>query len=182
MTAFPLLLAAHAGTALVCLGLGGHVLLRHVKGDVAHRVAGCCWVVGMVLVAASSFAIRDLRDGRLSLLHVLSVVTFVSVLLGIRAAKRHDTVGQQAKMRGSHVGLVGAFVGAVAVPDRALPTLADTRPGGALAAAVAVAGTTRALGALARATFPAGPQGLHGRSRRRPPAGRRYAEVPDGNG
>lgn len=181
MTASYLLLAAHAGTALVCLGLGGHVLLRRVKGDAAHRAAGWCWVAGMVFVATSSFAIRDLRDGRLSLLHVLSAVTLISMLLGIRAARRHDAISHQAKMRGSYFGLVGAFVGAVAVPDRALPTLAVTRPGGALAAAVAVVGTTWALIALARATSPAGPHGPPDRSRRGPRARHRRAEVPDGS-
>jgi uncharacterized membrane protein len=58
-----LLVAAHASTALVCLGLGAHVLLRRIKGDAAHRAAGWCWAAGMVFVATSSFALRDLRDG-----------------------------------------------------------------------------------------------------------------------
>ena len=181
MTAAQLLLAAHAGTALVCLGLGGHVLLRRVKGDAAHRTAGWCWVAGMVFVATSSFAVRDLRDGRLSLLHALSVVTLLSMLLGVRAARHHDVTGHQAKMRGSCFGLVGAFVGAVAVPDRALPTLVVTRPGGALAAAVAVAGTTWALIALARATSPVSPAGPSERNRGGPGDGQSRAEVRDGS-
>lgn len=151
MSAAPLLVAAHATSALVCLGLGAHVLVRRRKGDAAHRAAGWSWVAGMTFVATSSFAIRDLRGGQLSLLHVLSVVTVVSLVLGIRAARRHDVRAHRANMRGSYLGLVGAFVGAVAVPDRAIPTFVVTEPLGALAAAAAIAGTTAVLIALAHA-------------------------------
>ncbi|WP_432503396.1 DUF2306 domain-containing protein [Kineococcus arenarius] len=151
MTGWTPLLAAHAASALICLGLGAHVLLRRTKGDGAHRAAGWCWVTGMTFVATSSFAIRDLRDGRLSLLHVLSVVTLVSLVLGIRAARRHDVRAHRANMRGSWFGLVGAFLGAVAVPDRAVPTFVVTEPLGALAAAGATAAATAGLIALARA-------------------------------
>jgi uncharacterized membrane protein len=147
-----LLLTAHASSALICLGLGAHVLLRRTKGDAAHRAAGWCWVAGMTFVATSSFAIRDLRDGRLSFLHVLSVVTLVSLVLGVRAARRHDVRQHRAAMRGSYFGLVGAFVGAVAVPDRAIPTFLVTDPWGALAAGAAIAVTTAVLVGAAHAT------------------------------
>ncbi|WP_432498429.1 DUF2306 domain-containing protein [Kineococcus auxinigenes] len=152
MTGWTLLLAAHAASALICLGLGAHVLLRRTKGDGAHRAAGWCWVTGMTFVATSSFAVRDLREGRLSLLHVLSVVTLVSLVLGVRAARRHDVRAHRANMRGSYYGLVGAFLGAVAVPDRAIPTFVVTEPLGALAAAGATAATTAGLIALAGAS------------------------------
>ncbi|WP_435745916.1 DUF2306 domain-containing protein [Nocardioides sp. SYSU DS0663] len=151
MTASTLLLVVHAATAMVCLGLGGYVLLRRRKGDAAHRAAGWCWVAGMAFVAASSFGLRDLRDGRLSLLHVLSVVTLVSLLLGVRAARRHDVPAHRGCMYGSYLGLVGAFAGAVAVPDRAIPTFVVTEPLGALAAVAATAATTVVLIVLAHA-------------------------------
>jgi uncharacterized membrane protein len=152
VTGATLLLAAHATTALVCLGLGAQVLLRRRKGDAAHRVAGWCWAAGMAFVATSSFAIRDLREGRLSFLHALSVVTLVSLALGIGAARRHDVPAHRASMRGSYFGLVGAFVGAVAVPGRVIPTFVVTEPLGAAAAAAAVAATTAALIGIAHAT------------------------------
>lgn len=152
MSGHALLIITHATSALVCLGLGAHVLLRRVKGDAVHRAAGWVWVAGMTFVSTSSFAIRDLRDGRLSLLHVLSVVTLVSLALGIRAARRHDVRAHRRNMLGSYYGLIGAFVGAVAVPDRDVPTFALTHPLGALAAAAAIAATTAALIALAHIT------------------------------
>ena len=128
------LVATHAGTAVLCLGLGGYTLLRRHKGDVVHRLVGWSWVAGMTYVATSSFAIRDLRDGRFSVLHVLSLVTASALVLGIRAARRHDRQAHRGHMLGSYLGLAGAFIGAVAVPDRLVPTFVVTRPAGALTA------------------------------------------------
>lgn len=123
-----LLVAAHAATAVLAVGLGGYSLLRRRKGDTVHRLVGWTWVLGMTFVATSSFAIRDLRDGRLSLLHVLSLVTLTALVLGIRAARRHDQASHRGNMLGSYLGLVGAFVGAVAVPGRLVPTFVLTQP------------------------------------------------------
>lgn len=134
MTAPLVLVVAHAATAVLCLGLGGTALARRRKGDTVHRLLGWSWVAGMTFVATSSFAIRDLRDGRLSVLHVLSIVTLTALVLGVRAARRHDLRAHRGHMLGGYLGLVGAFVGAVAVPDRLVPTFVVTRPLGAVAA------------------------------------------------
>lgn len=132
MTGSTLLVATHAATAISCLLLGGYQLARRVKGDVPHRVTGRVWALGMLFVASSSFAIRDLRDGRLSLLHVLSAVTLVTVTLGVVAARRGNLAAHRANMRGSWFGLLGA----VAVPRREIPTFVVAEPLGALAALV----------------------------------------------
>lgn len=100
-------------------------------------------------MATSSFAIRDLREGRGSLLHVLSVVTIVSLILGIAAARRHTITAHKSNMLGSWMGLVGAFVGAVAVPARAIPTFVVSNPAGALTAFGAVVALTGGLIGLA---------------------------------
>lgn len=139
MSAPLVLVAAHASTAVLCVGLGGYALLRRRKGDTVHRLVGWSWVAGMTFVATSSFAIRDLRDGRLSLLHVLSLVTLTALLLGIRAARRHDRQAHRGNMLGSYLGLLGAFAGAVAVPGRLVPTFVVTEPLQALAALAALA-------------------------------------------
>ena len=133
MSAPLILVAAHTATAVLALGLGGYALFRRRKGDTVHRLIGWSWVAGMTFVATSSFAIRDLRDGRLSVLHVLSLVTLTALALGIRAARRHDHRAHRGNMLGSYLGLVGAFIGAVVVPDRHVPTFVVTRPLDALA-------------------------------------------------
>ena len=136
MGAHLVLVAVHAATAVLCLGLGCYALLRRRKGDTVHRLVGWSWVTGMTFVASSSFAIRDIRDGQFSLLHALSLVTLTALVLGIRAARRHDVQGHRGNMLGSYLGLLGAFVGAVAVPDRLVPTFVVTQP---LQAAAALA-------------------------------------------
>lgn len=138
MSAPLVLVATHASTAVLCVGLGDYALLRRRKGDTVHRLVGWSWVAGLTFVASSSFAIRDLRDGRLSVLHVLSVVTLTSLVLGVRAARRHDVQAHRGNMLGSYIGLLGAFVGAVAVPDRLVPTFVVTQPAGAASALVAL--------------------------------------------
>lgn len=149
MTGHETLVAAHAVAALVCLLLGGYLLGRRAKGDGPHRAAGRVWAVGMIFVAGSSFAIRELRDGRLSLLHVLSVVTLVTVSIGVVAARRGNVAAHRANMRGSWFGLLGAFVGAVAVPRRLIPTFVVTEPLGALVAGAAVVALTAGVVAVA---------------------------------
>lgn len=145
MHTWTLLIAVHATTAVTCLLLGGYQILRRVKGDAAHRVVGWLWVAGMGFVTTSSFAIRELRHGRLSLLHVLSVVTLVSLVWGIVAIRRRNVPRHRGAMLGSWLGLVGAFVGAVAVPGRRIPTFALSDPLSAAAAAGLVVGLSVAL-------------------------------------
>ncbi len=139
------LVAAHASAASLGLLLGGYQLRRRVKGDRVHVLLGWVWVAAMLFVATSSFAIRELRHGQLSLLHVLSVVTLVSLLIGVVAIRHGNVARHRGAMRGSWFGLIGAFIGAVAVPQRRIPTFAVTDTGGATLAAVTIAALTFGL-------------------------------------
>jgi uncharacterized membrane protein len=151
MSGWSPLVAAHATAATTGLLLGGYQLVRKVKGDLVHRRLGWTWVALMTFVATSSFLIRDLRHGQLSLLHILSAVTLVSLILGIVRVRHGNIAGHRAAMRGSWYGLLGAFIGAVAVPDRLIPTLAVTRPLNAISAGVLILLLTAALIGFAKA-------------------------------
>lgn len=151
MSSWTPLIATHAAAATTALLLGGYQLARRVKGDPVHRRVGWLWVAAMTFVATSSFAIREVRHGQLSWLHLLSVVTLVSLILGIVRIRRGNIAGHRAAMRGSYYGLLGAAIGAAVVPDRRIPTLAVTDPAGAAAAAVTVVLLTAAVIALAHA-------------------------------
>lgn len=138
MHAWTLLILTHVVAALVSVLLGGVQLARR-KGDARHRHLGRVWVVLMIWTAVSSFWIRHLRDGAFSWLHVLSLVTLVTVTLGVVNIRRGNVQGHRGNMIGSWLGSGFAMVFAMALPDRMLPTFALDEPLGAASALAAVA-------------------------------------------
>jgi uncharacterized membrane protein len=108
-------------TATVALVLGAVNLRRRPRGDLAHRIIGRTWIGAMYLTAFSSFWIQELRPGSFSWIHALSVLTIVTVSLGLWNARRGRVAAHAGNMIGSYLGLLGAFVGVVAVPDRLIP-------------------------------------------------------------
>lgn len=139
------LLLSHLTAALIALPLGGYQLFRPTKGDARHVLLGRVWAGLMLWVAITSYWIRDIRDGEFSLLHILSTVTLVTVTLGVVQARRGNIAAHKGNMRGSWLGLCGAFIGAVAVPDRVIPTFVVTRPIDALVVMLLLIGTTLLL-------------------------------------
>jgi uncharacterized membrane protein len=146
-----LLLGTHAFAASVALPLGAWQLFRPTKGDHQHRLIGRTWVVLMLYVSFTSFWIKELKPGEFSLIHILSVITIVTVSLGLVAAIRGDIQSHRGNMIGSWLGLVGAFIGAVAVPARHIPTFVVTEPVQAFAAFVAVLVTAAVVVTTAKA-------------------------------
>lgn len=144
------LIATHATAAALTLLLGGYQLFRRTKGDRTHVLLGWVWAVAIAYVATSSFAIREIRDGRLSLLHVLSIVSLVSMVWAVIAIRRGRVRDHRAAMTGGWFGVVGAFAGAIAVPDRRIPTFAVTNPEGLALAVACVVVLTVVLIILAR--------------------------------
>ena len=140
-----LLLATHAFAASVALPLGAWQLFFSTKGDRRHRLAGRTWVVLMLYVSFTSFWIKELRPGEFSLIHLLSILTIVTVSLGLWSAWRGNIASHRGNMIGSWCGLVGAFIGAVAVPARHVPTFVVTEPAGAAVAALLVVLTSVAI-------------------------------------
>ena len=98
----------------------------------------------MYWTVLSSFFITELDPGRFSWIHGLSALTFVTLSLGAWAAIRGRIDLHRHFMRGSYLGLIGAFLAAVAVPQRDIPQLLLNRPlvMAATVAAVAVATIT----------------------------------------
>lgn len=136
------LIATHAFAALTSLVLGGWQLFFSEKGSPQHRFVGWVWVGAMYFVAVSSFWITEIRAGHFSLLHVLSVVTIVTVPLGILGAIRGDIRSHLGNMTGNYIGLSFAFLFAVALPQRHIPQLVLTQPKDAAIGAAAVVVTS----------------------------------------
>ena len=132
------LLLSHVFAALTSVVLGGYQLWRRPRGDARHRLLGRTWAVLLLWTAVTSFWIRDINDGAFSWLHVLSVVTLVTVTLGVVNARRGNIQAHRGNMVGSWLGAVVAMLAATAIPGRMIPTYAVAEPGGALAFAASV--------------------------------------------
>jgi uncharacterized membrane protein len=163
MDGWSVLIAAHASGATLALALGAVVVLRRRKGDVLHRRLGRVWVVAMYWTVISSFWVRKLNPGHLSWIHGLSAFTFITLTVAVWAALTHRVDLHKGFVLGSYFGLLGAFLGAVAVPQRLVPQLAVHRPFILITALALVAAATAGivcLAAIGRAQrqLPARPQ------------------------
>jgi len=114
------LLASHVIAALFVLAIGPVQIFRR-RRDRIHRTMGYLWVAAMYYVCFSSFWI--VSDGHFSWLHGLSAFTIVTVTLGLVSAIRGNIKSHLGNMVGSYIGIAVAFVFAVSLPGRAIPSL-----------------------------------------------------------
>lgn len=117
------LIALHAIAAGYALIFGAVNLLKRTKGTAAHKILGRIWAATMYVVVLTSFGIRTI-DGGFNWLHALSLLTFCTLTLGLWSVRKGNIRAHQRFMTGSYFGLIGAFIGVVAVPDRRLPKMA----------------------------------------------------------
>lgn len=73
----------------------GAALLALPKGSPGHRAGGWAWVLLLIAVAGSSFAIR--RDG-FSWIHGLAVFTLVALVIGVAHARSHRRIAHRRTM------------------------------------------------------------------------------------
>ncbi|MFD1787315.1 DUF2306 domain-containing protein [Sphingomonas floccifaciens] len=87
------------------------VLLLGRRGARRHRTVGTIWVVAMLATAASSFLIREIANGRPSLIHVLSAWTLFQVPLLWWLARTHQVERHRRAVRALVTGalLVAGF-------------------------------------------------------------------------
>ena len=99
----------HLATVIPGLPLGAWVLWSK-KGTVAHKMAGRVWGLMMLVTAIDSFWIRSLT-GSIGPIHLFSVLTLVSIPLGVWHIRNGNVRGHERAMRGVYIGLVtaGAF-------------------------------------------------------------------------
>ena len=106
----------HLVLALVALLLGLVMLLRE-KGTRSHRALGRVWVGAMLVVAITSFWIRDINDGGMSAIHLLSLWTLVALAVAPWAIRTRRRNTHRGFMIGTYLGLVGAGTGTL-LPGR----------------------------------------------------------------
>jgi len=100
----------HLITVMVALALTPIQLLRR-RGDRPHRLLGTIWVIAMIATAALSFRVREINDGGLSLIHLLSAFTLFAAPLAWWSARTHNIRVHRRAVRGLVTGalLVAGF-------------------------------------------------------------------------
>jgi len=82
----PTYIQIHAFTAALAVILGPFVILRN-RRDRLHKTGGYIWVLAMLVVAISSFWIKEFAlIGPFSPIHLLSVLTLWTLWVGMRHA------------------------------------------------------------------------------------------------
>jgi uncharacterized membrane protein len=99
LTNASLVIQIHTALALASLVLTAAIFALR-KGSPLHRMMGWTWVLMMAAVALTSFWINELRlVGPFSPIHLLSVVTLVTLISSVTAARHHDIKKHKRQMR-----------------------------------------------------------------------------------
>ena len=102
-----LIILIHLIAASTALLLGGFIVFTQ-KGTQRHKILGRIWAASMLVTAIGSFAIQT--SGQLSQIHILSVVSLVSLFFGIFAIRKGNVRRHRGLMIGGYTGLFIAFL------------------------------------------------------------------------
>ena len=110
LLASPAQVVVHASFATAALIIGAAVLFLR-KGTSLHKTLGRIWAALMLTLAALSFAITGLNPGHFSAIHILSVVTLVTIPYAIWRRRMGDIRAHAVAMVSNYCGLLiaGAF-------------------------------------------------------------------------
>lgn len=97
----------HLIAASTALLLGGFILFTR-KGTQGHKMLGRIWAVSILVTAIGSFAIQI--SGQLSPIHILSVISLISLFIGISAIRKGNVKAHRGAMIGGYTGLFIAFL------------------------------------------------------------------------
>lgn len=108
-----MVITLHTIAAVIGLAVGPTIFLR-MKGTPSHRALGALYITSMLTVAVSGLFIYELNGG-LSPIHIFSVITFVTISMGLLAIRRYirqrqpeTLVSHYSYMAYSYVGLLMA--------------------------------------------------------------------------
>jgi len=160
MSDWGFLITVHALSASYSVVFGAVQLLRR-KGGRAHRILGRIWVAAMFITLGTSFGILTITGG-FGILHGLSVFTLATITVGVVQARRARIASHRSFMVGSYLGLLGALVGVIAVPERRIPQFVLTEtPLFFLWVAIIVASAAAVVVGLARFEHTSTPAPAH---------------------
>ena len=108
----PLAIQLHLATVLPAFAIGTWQIFSSRKGSTAHRGLGVLYLALMTVTAITTFFIRDIRHGELSLIHLFIPLTLFSVFGALWYIRRGNIKGHRNAMLGLYFGgllIAGAF-------------------------------------------------------------------------
>ena len=112
LLAAPTVIQIHAFAAIGAFALGA-VQLAAPKGTIPHRTVGWIWAGLMLAVVLSSFFIHTIRMwGPFSPIHLLSILTLITLPLAVAHARRHLVERHRRAMMSLFIGalvIAGVF-------------------------------------------------------------------------
>ena len=114
------IIVLHTAMALSSLFLG-LLIFRMAKGTDWHKVLGILWMAMMLIVVATSLYIHEIRMwGLFSPIHLLSLVTLVSIIFGWAAARGKKIRAHRYTMISLWIGSLGINLVFTLLPGRIL--------------------------------------------------------------
>jgi uncharacterized membrane protein len=108
----------HAFAAMAAFALG-IIQFSAPKGTLPHRTVGWIWVGLMLLVSVSAFFIHEIRLwGPWSPIHLLAILTLITLPIAVRHARRHSVESHRRVMIAIFFGALVVAGGFTFVPGR----------------------------------------------------------------
>ena len=100
----------HTLAAILAIVIGG-VNLASEKGTKRHKALGWVWMLTMLFVTVSSLFIRELNEGKFSLIHGLTAWTMFCMVVAIVAVRKGQIRTHAGFMVGTMIGaaIAGLF-------------------------------------------------------------------------
>ena len=114
----PLAVKIHLVTVIPAFFIGTWLIFFSTKGARVHRTLGVVYLTLMTGTAITTFFVRVLNPGRLSLIHLFIPLTLGGVTATILALRRGDIVRHKRSMIGLYVGALLIAGGFTFLPGR----------------------------------------------------------------
>ena len=113
----------HVATVVPAAVIGVWLIVFSGKGSVAHRKWGVTYMVLMVVTACVALFIHETNPRGFmgfSFIHLFVPITWISVVMAWRAARRGDVARHKAAVIGSYVGGILIAGGLTFLPGRVM--------------------------------------------------------------
>lgn len=120
IAAAPLPIKIHLATVIPAFVLGTWLIFLSTKGSRWHRALGAAYLTLMTVTAFTTFFIRTINPGHLSLIHLFIPLTLFGVFGALWNVRRGNIKGHRQAMLGLYIGGLLLAGGLTLLPGRLL--------------------------------------------------------------